>query len=60
MTSNAMRAVQHRARDFAQSEMGRTIGREALKSFLHFALPHLWIWIDHHFHEIWDWFRRNF
>jgi hypothetical protein len=60
MTSDAMRAVQHRAREFAHSKTGQTIGQEALKSFLHFALPHLWVWVNNHFHEIWSWFHRAF
>jgi hypothetical protein len=60
MTNDAWRAVQHHAREFAQSETGRTIGREALRSFLQRVLPHLWDWIDNRFHDIWSWFRQTF
>lgn len=60
MTSDAWRAVQHRAKEFAQSETGKTIAQEALRSFLRLALPHLWPFIDNRFNEIWNWFRRTF
>jgi hypothetical protein len=60
MTDDRLRAMQLRARDFAQSNTGKKIGEEALRTFLQRVFPAMWDFIDDRFHEIWAWYRRTF
>lgn len=54
------RAVTQTARNFAQSETGKTIGKSGLEALLKQFLPHLTQYIDDKIHDIWDWYKQNY